>query len=87
MQIIIDIPEEEYKDFCEMYVGSHNTVINAMCKGTPLPKGHGRLIDEERVSLIGVYFFGYFVGRKQILDEIKALSQELEEKEHDAIKM
>lgn len=37
--------------------------------------------------LFGVYFFGYFVGRKQILDEIKALSQELEEKEHDAIKM
>lgn len=35
----------------------------------------------------GVYFFGYFVGRKQILDEIKALSQELEEKNHDAIKM
>ena len=37
--------------------------------------------------LFGVYLFGYFVGRKQILDEIKALSQELEEKEHDAIKM
>jgi hypothetical protein len=37
--------------------------------------------------LFGVYFFDYFVGRKQILDEIKALSQELEEKEHDAIKM
>ena len=37
--------------------------------------------------LFGVYFFGYFVGRKQLLDDIKALSQELEEKEHDAIKM
>ena len=37
--------------------------------------------------LFGVYLFGYFVGRKQILDEIKALSQELEEKKHDAIKM
>ncbi len=37
--------------------------------------------------LFGVYLFGYYVGRKQILDEIKALSQELEEKEHDAIKM
>lgn len=40
------------------------------------------------VSLIfTVYFLGYFIGRKQILDEIKALSQELEEKNHDAIKM
>ncbi len=37
--------------------------------------------------LFGVYLFGYFIGRKQILDEIKALSQELEEKNHDAIKM
>ena len=37
--------------------------------------------------LFGVYLFGYFIGRKQILDEIKALSQELEEQNHDAIKM
>ena len=50
MQIVIDIPEEEYKDFCERYIGSHNTVINAMCKGTPLPKGHGRLIDADELN-------------------------------------
>ena len=37
--------------------------------------------------LFGVYFFGYFVGRKQILDEIKALSHELEENTNDANKM
>jgi len=37
--------------------------------------------------LFGVYFFGYFIGRKQILDEIKSLSQELEENTNDANKM
>lgn len=62
MQIVIDIPEEEYKDFCERYIGSHNTVINAMCKGTPLPKGHGRLIDENDLSLMTVHLIdGVFV--------------------------
>lgn len=50
MQIVIDIPEEEYKDFCERYVGSHNTVINAMCNGTPLSKGDGRLIDADALG-------------------------------------
>ena len=40
------------------------------------------------VSLIyTVYFLGYFIGRKQILDEIKALSTELKEKANDATKM
>lgn len=47
MQIVIDIPEELYKNVVERtkmgYVGSD--VWIAVANGKPLPKGHGRLID------------------------------------------
>ena len=47
MQIVIDIPEEVYE--------KAKVTINEMCdsvwlgikQGTPLPKGHGRLIDAD----------------------------------------
>lgn len=51
MQIVIDIPEETYKN-----VRMYGTYLNprdksnlekALENGTPLPKGHGRLIDME----------------------------------------
>ena len=57
MQIVIDIPEEEYNE-CKMQVGlmkqegiiieSLNTALRIfVANGTPLPKGHGRLIDAD----------------------------------------
>ena len=47
MEIVIKIPEEEYEDIinsedCGLYV-----LTRAIAKGTPLPKGHGRLIDAD----------------------------------------
>ncbi len=53
MQIVIDIPEEMYKwvndvnKFSDDYgVGDF---IDLVKNGTPLPKGHGRLIDADRL--------------------------------------
>ena len=51
MQLIIDIPEEEYKwikksdktVFAD--VASKECMLNAIKNGTPLPKGHGELKD------------------------------------------
>jgi len=47
MQIVIDIPEGKYnciKD--KMYCGIYDSdLYNEIANGTPLPKGHGRLID------------------------------------------
>ena len=49
MQIVIDIPEEDYKQgTLGLYFGCysmklHDTILN----GTSLPKGHGRLIDAD----------------------------------------
>lgn len=47
MQIVIDIPEEKYnmiknKIYCGIYDAE---VYKAISNGTPLPEGHGRLID------------------------------------------
>lgn len=48
MQIVIDIPEEDYK-FVKKQVadGITNPLKICIANGTPLPKGHGRLIDAD----------------------------------------
>lgn len=44
MQIVIDISEEDYE-----YLKNHNKhgLYSQILNGTPLPKGHGRLIDAD----------------------------------------
>lgn len=47
MQIVINIPKEKYdmvrnKTYCGIYDA---VIYKAIAKGTPLPKGHGRLKD------------------------------------------
>lgn len=62
MQIVIDIPEDNYYDalqYAELKVNTEfeNLMISAIQDGTPLPKGHGRLID-------GDYLYKKFVANK-----------------------
>ena len=49
MKLIIDIPDNEYKHMREYY--EKNDIVEATYSyiyyGTPLPKGHGRLIDAD----------------------------------------
>lgn len=45
MQIVIDIPEYIYK-LCQ---GHGDIVYNYVGKGKPLPKGHGRILDEKDI--------------------------------------
>lgn len=48
MQIVIDIPEEEYRMFQSAVEHSMgNSAMVRILNGTPLPKGHGRLIDAD----------------------------------------
>ena len=49
MKVVIDIPEEVYKDLKNKYAGITDgfVVSEAVANGTPLPKGHGRLIDAD----------------------------------------
>lgn len=56
MQIVIDIPDEMYIHITtndDVYVLDDVNFIlieNAIVNGTPLPKGHGRLIDADAVE-------------------------------------
>lgn len=45
MQIVIEIPEYIYK-LCQ---GHGDIVYKYIAKGTPLPKGHGRILDEKDI--------------------------------------
>ncbi len=54
MQILIDIPEKDYNAVKEFVTGDQGrvdymAVFKAIESGTPLPKGHGRLIDTDWV--------------------------------------
>ena len=55
MQIVIDIPDAEYQRLIAQDGMSHTDaeiIVNAFYSGTPLPKGHGRLIDADRLDRI-----------------------------------
>jgi hypothetical protein len=53
MQIIIDISEATYKATCNecMLPSDVKNVVQGIKNGTPLPKGHGRLIDADALNL------------------------------------
>jgi hypothetical protein len=57
MQIVINIPEEEYK--CIQItgcIGNKTCISNAIYNGVPLPKGHGDLIDISKLPVTTTYF-------------------------------
>ena len=72
MKLIIDIPEEDYKfikDLQSLIIGGRGNcktiqknIINAIRNGIPLPKGHGRLVDEN-------YIIAELVYRKHLLSD------------------
>lgn len=52
MKIVIDIPEEDYKHILHRqreYCITTSKLEDVIAKGTPLPKGHGRLIDADEL--------------------------------------
>ena len=59
MQIVIDIPEEKYQGIVNMAEEildastfcSPRYLYKAVLNGTPLPKGHGRLIDADAINI------------------------------------
>ena len=54
MKIVIDIPERYYKQIKDNYfgetIGLLNIMIMSIVNGTPLPEGHGDLIDKEKLK-------------------------------------
>ena len=52
MQVVIDISDEDYKrikDMPDAFNSLTSRVYKSIKNGTPLPKGHGRLIDADKL--------------------------------------
>ena len=51
IELVIKMPEEEYKNICLMSKdGIGMALYDWIANGTPLPKGHGRLIDADKLN-------------------------------------
>ena len=52
MEIVIKIPDEykELLDHGKADGSLRKSILNAVANGTPLPKGHGRLIDADELK-------------------------------------
>lgn len=52
MEVVINIPDETYKATCNgsMLPPDVKNVVEAIKNGTPLPKGHGDLIDRRELK-------------------------------------
>jgi len=53
MQIVIDVPNSLYANLSKITNGSiaNKRILDCVKCGTPLPKGHGRLIDADALPL------------------------------------
>ena len=71
MKLVIDIPEEEYA-LCKKEWDTEclDTLMIAVKYGTPLPKGHGRLVDMSEVIVKLMQYFGGNKTMGQCLDEV-----------------
>lgn len=58
MKIVIDIPEEEYEEILSSEDCGLHMLTRAVANGTPLPKGHGRLIDKDKIKCSNCGYLG-----------------------------
>lgn len=80
IELIIKIPEEAYKllknDKGVDWLGAEH-ILNAVANGTPLPKGHGKLIDADAIckdiiSALGIRDENYLLeAEKAVYKRIK----------------
>lgn len=60
MKIVIEMPEEDYRRLKDDKYNEHpdsalrdlEILVNAFHNGIPLPKGHGRLIDADKIMRV-----------------------------------
>ena len=76
MKLMIDIPEEEYKRLVYIDIFKLRGYIE---NGTPLPKGHGRLIDADELMALAHEEGAYdYVSAKEIADAPTIIEAEKE---------
>ena len=49
IELVIKIPEEEYEEIINSEDCGLHRLTRAVANGTPLPKGHGRILDEKDI--------------------------------------
>ena len=84
MQIVIDIPDNEYKQICELRLHNRTFYDDAIRNGTPLPKGHGRLIDADKLKSMYSINQGNFntvVGIQKWIDHTETIIEADKEQE------
>ena len=74
MRLVIDVPEDLYiRLSTDMVLGDMKAVSDAVLDGTPLPKGHGRLIDADALPLDDmddvVYYWGEYIRNEPTIIE------------------
>ena len=71
IQVLIEVDEEGFNNFVNDWVGA-TAMLRAVSKGKPLPKGHGDLVDFDR--LCEEYWDGnYMEIHKDDLSNIKPI--------------
>lgn len=80
MQIVIDISEELYQ-MCRSCLGDADCIESAIANGTPLPKGHGRLIDADKLPLYKINVANFGSNYIRIAPTIIEADKESEESE------
>ena len=73
MKIVIDIPEEVYKKAKETHDAMCDSVWLGIKYGTPLPEGHGRLVDMSEVLIKLMQFYDGDKSIGQCLDEVNTI--------------
>jgi len=78
MKLIIDIPEEIYQ-MCRSCLGDADCIESAIAHGTPLPKGHGDLIDRNlALSDDGLCEFHIYDDYVKMRNYLKSISPIIE---------
>lgn len=95
MKIVIDISKEQYEIIKELVKNQNrvcpeaNSAEKIILNGTPLPKGHGRLIDEKEACGIIAWgkddkaYFGEVSKDWEVIDFLKTVPTIIEAESED----
>ena len=77
MELIIDIPNSIYANLSKIANGSiaSKRILDCVKNGTPLPKGHGDLIDVNRKITVSTYDEQYEEWGEETLTVLEALNK------------
>lgn len=77
MKVVVELSKEEMESYKNlMRLGFGNSVMRKIINGTPLPEGHGRLIDADKVEDITWQEPSYYDALNvltEVRDRVRAL--------------